>query len=56
MIEAALLTSAIFLIILLLRNSTRTDTDDSDQLLGIFAYKQDKNDQVISHRKQKPHA
>lgn len=56
MIEAALLTFAIALIVLLVRNCTRSNTEDPDQLLGIFAYKQDKNDLAISHRERKPHA
>lgn len=51
MIEAALLTMAIGFVILLLRNSTRQDTDNPDELLGLFAYKQDKKEQVISHRR-----
>jgi len=52
MIEAFLLTSAIGLFILLLKNSTRSDTENPDELLGLFAYKQDKNDQLESHRQR----
>jgi hypothetical protein len=53
MIEAALLTMAIGFMILLLRNSTRKDLVNPDELLGLFAYKQDKNEKVISHRREK---
>ena len=52
MIEATLLVLAIGFFILLLRSSTRTNTEDSDELLGLFAYKKDKTDQVVSHRKK----
>ena len=52
MIEATLLVLAIGFFIMLLRSSTRTDTENSDELLGLFAYKQDKSDLVISHRKK----
>lgn len=52
MIEATLLVLAIGFFILLLRSSTRIDTEDSDELLGLFAYKKDKSEQVVSHRKK----
>lgn len=55
MIEAALLTMAIGFMILLLRSSTRKDSANPDELLGLFAYKQDKNEKVISHRREQKH-
>lgn len=51
MIEAALLMMAIGFFILLIRNSTRSDSDNPDDLLGLFAYKQEKSDKVVSHRR-----
>ena len=47
MIEALLLMAAIFFMILLLRSVSRSSTEKSgDCDLGLFAYKQNRNDPV----------
>jgi len=51
-IEALLLIMAIGFVILLLYSATRRDTENPDELLGLFAYKLDKSDQALSRRRE----
>lgn len=44
MIEALLLCMAVGFMVLLVRSTTRTDTTNPDELLGLFAYKSDRNE------------
>jgi hypothetical protein len=49
MMEALLLCVAVGCMVLLIRNSTRLDTENPDELLGLFAYKQDRNDPGVAY-------
>lgn len=44
MIEALLLCMAVGFMVLLVRSTTRTDTTNPDELLGLFSYKSDRNE------------
>lgn len=52
MIEALLLCMAVGLVVLLIRSTTRTDTTNPDELLGLFAYKADRDEPTVGLRKK----
>lgn len=52
MIEALLLCMAVGFVVLLIRSTTRTDTTNPDELLGLFAYKSDRNEPTVGLRKK----
>ena len=47
MIEALLFCIVIGLVLLLVRSSTITGTENPDELLGLFAYKQDRDEPLV---------